>query len=164
MNSLKFNAFLKSNLACREGLAYTADKSLQEFWDQSSRGDWMLWLCKKANLDLRKLTLAKARCAKLVIHLMKDQRSIDAVYAAEKFGLGEIERPELDAAAAAAYAAADAYAYADADADAYAAAAAAYAAADAYAYAAARKDMLNKCAIEIRKVVTVEDIINSIKD
>ena len=151
MDNLKFNELLKKLNACDDAVKSCENKSLQEAWEQSERGDWMLWLCKKINLDLRKLTLAKARCAKLVIHLMKDQRSIDAVNAAEKYGLGLIDTSELNAASAAsaAYAAYAAYA------------AAAYAAA-AYAADAARKGTLNRCAIEIRKVVSVDDIIKSI--
>jgi hypothetical protein len=204
MNKVKFNELLNKLNACNDAKEWTKNKSLKQAWNKSDRGDWMLWLCKKANLDLRKLTLAKAKCAMLVIHLMKDQRSIDAVHAAEQFGNGEISREQLDAAAAAAAAAyaaayaaaaadaaayaaayayaayaaayaaaaadaaayAAAYAAAAADAAAYAAYADAYADADAAAYAAADacKDMLNKCAIEIRKIVSIEDILNCIKD
>jgi hypothetical protein len=134
--------------------------------------------CQEAIIDiahepsLRKLTLAKARCAKLVLHLMKDERSKNAVKVAEMYGLGKATRQDLDKAAAAAadayayaadaayaaYAAADAFAAAAADAAyafAYAAYAAAYAdAADAAAYAfaaAARRTILNKCANIIRE-------------
>ena len=130
--------------ACEEARLWAGDRTIEEVLRDSWRGDWLLWLAKKLDLPFNKLTLAKARCAKTVIHLMKDERSVDAVNVAEKFGLDECTLEELNNA----YAAADAAA-ADADADAYAAAAAytaypvyaaAYAnaaAADAYANAAA---------------------------
>ena len=131
--------------ACGPAIVWAEDKNIEEVLRDSYRGDWLLWLAKKLDLPLNKLTLAKARCAKTVIHLMKDKRSVDAVNVAEKFGLDECTLEELnnayDAAAdaaAAAYAAYAAAAAADAAADAvYDAAYAAAADADAAAYAAA---------------------------
>ena len=113
--------------ACKDAIDWVGDKTIEQALADSQRGDWLLWLAKKLDLPLNKLTLAKARCAKTVIHLMKDQRSIDAVNVAEKFGLDECTIEELNTAAA------DAAAYTAA----YAAAAAAYAAAADAAYAAA---------------------------
>jgi hypothetical protein len=107
-----------------------AQKNSTEAWKNCERGDWMLWIAKKLKVDDKKLTMAKAMCAKQVEHLMKDQRSKDALQACFDYVNGKITREELNAAYAAAYAAA-------ADADAYAAAYAAAAAADAYAAAAA---------------------------
>jgi len=126
--------------ACEEAREWAKDKTAKECWEQCHRGDWLLWWAKKEGVGLRELTLAKGKCAETVIHLMKDQRSKDAVRAAIDYGNGLITDDQLMAAAAdaAAYAAADAAAYAaayDADADAYAADAAAYDA-DAAAYAA----------------------------
>jgi len=123
--------------ACNEAIEYVkTQESALSAWQNCERGDWMLWIAKRLNVDDKKLTLAKVMCAKQVEHLMKDQRSKDALVACLRYVNGEITREELNvAAAAAAYAdAAAAYAYADAD----AAAAYAYAAADAAAaYAAA---------------------------
>ena len=126
--------------ACTEARIWVGGKSIEEVVKTCPRGDWALWLAYNLEIDLQTLTLAKALCAKTVLHLMKDQRSIDAVNIAERFGRGEATRVELDAARDAAYAAyAAAYAAKDV---AYAAAAAvdaadADAAADAVAYAAA---------------------------
>jgi hypothetical protein len=98
--------------ACNTALEWAENKTWEEIYNTCHRGDWLLWLFKRTNpYDLRLLTLAKGHCAKTVIHLMKDQRSIDAVEMAIKFGNNEATREELDDAAA--YAAA---AYADADA------------------------------------------------
>jgi len=144
--------------ACEEARLWAGDRTIEEVLRDSWRGDWLLWLAKKLDLPFNKLTLAKARCAKTVIHLMKDQRSVDAVNVAEKFGLDECTLEELNnanAAAYAAYAAAVAVA-ADADAAAYAAYAAAGgdgggAAADAYAYAYAAADAAADAADAARK-------------
>ena len=128
-----FKNFLVELSACSDAKQWVNDKTWLESFSSCERGDWMLWLYKKTMKNdeesLRRLTLAKAECAKTVLHLMKDQRSKTAIEIAIKFGNGEATREELDAAAyAAAYAA---YAAADADADAaddaYAAAYAAYA-------------------------------------
>lgn len=126
---------------CREALVWRKQfATAEEAWQACTRGDWMLWIASKVGVDTKKLTLAKALCAKTVIHLMKDERSIKAVKIAEKFGNGLATIKELNdayaayASAYAAYAATGA-AYAAAG----AAAASAYDAYDAYAaaYAAA---------------------------
>ena len=121
---------------CQSALDFVVTcKSYKEAWETCPRGDWMLWIAKTVNVDIRTLTLAKALCAKTVIHLMKDQRSINAIKVAEDYGNGIGTNEDLKVA----YAAADA-AHAAAYADAYADAAAAYAAAAAaYADAAAAK-------------------------
>ena len=144
-------------------------KNATEAWQNCERGDWMLWIAKRLNVDDRKLTMAKAMCAKQVEHLMKDQRSKDALQACIDYFNGLITREQLNAYAAAAYAAAAAAAYAyaayaaaaDADAaDAYAAyaaaAAAAYAAADADADAAAQTSSLKRSADICREYLTEE--------
>ena len=88
--------------ACSPAIVWAEDKNIEEVLRDSYRGDWLLWLAKKLDLPLNKLTLAKARCAKTVIHLMKDKRSVDAVNVAEKFGLDECTLEELNNAYAAA--------------------------------------------------------------
>jgi len=102
--------------ACNPAIEWAEDKTIEEVLRDSRRGDWLLWLAKKLDLPLNKLTLAKARCAKTVIHLIRDERSIDAVNIAERFGLDECTLEELNAAADAAAYAAYAAAYARIDA------------------------------------------------
>ena len=96
--------------ACDEANGWVSDKNIEDAVKEVERGDWLLWLAKKIDIPIKPLTLAKARCAKTVIHLMKDQRSIDAVNLAEKYGLtDEISDGDLkNAADAAAYYAASA--------------------------------------------------------
>jgi hypothetical protein len=134
---------LENLSACSDAVEWIkTQKNPTEAWQNCERGDWMLWLAKKLNVDDKKLTMAKAMCAKQVEHLMKDQRSKDALQACFDYVNGKITREQLNAADAAyaaayaAYAAADAAAYAAAYAAADAAYAAAAAAADAAAYAA----------------------------
>ncbi len=91
--------------ACQDGIDYIKDQSAIEAWKKCERGDHMLWIAKKQGVHLKTLTLAKVRCARLVEHLMKDQRSINALKVAEDFALGSATLKDLKAAYAAAYAA-----------------------------------------------------------
>lgn len=101
-----FNVLLNKLNACDEAKDWAKDKTAIEVIEQCYRGDWLLWLFKKLQPDnLQMLTLAKGHCANTVRHLMKDERSINAVNAAIKFGNGEITKEELKTAAYAAYAA-----------------------------------------------------------
>ena len=75
---------------------YQGYDSFEQAWNECHRGDWMIRLAHNIGVNDRLLTLTKARHAKLVLHLMKDQRSINAVHAAEAYGKGEISRDELD--------------------------------------------------------------------
>jgi regulator of protease activity HflC (stomatin/prohibitin superfamily) len=125
---------------CLEAIIFRSRyQTFEDAWNNCERGDWMLWIAQRVGVDVRTLTLSKALCAKTVIHLMKDHRSIDAVNVAERFGRGEAGEDELRKAAYAAYAAssaASADAYAAAASSAYAAYAAAHAA-NAASFAAA---------------------------
>ena len=121
--------------ACRDAVEWAGDKELPEAWETCPRGDWMLWLAQKAGVSLRTLTAAKAECAATVLHLMKDERSRNAVLVSRRYGMGEATELELVSARDAAYAAA------------------AYAA---EAYDAARQDALVKCADIVRGIITIE--------
>jgi hypothetical protein len=154
---------LKKLDACEDARIWAANKSWEEVYNTCNRGDWLLWLFKKTNPDdLQLLTLVKGHCANTVRHLIKDKRSIKAVDAAIAFGLGEITKEELDAAAysAASYAASySAASYAAAYAAAAAADAAYAAAADAdaaYAAAAAKKENQQQTADIVRKYISIE--------
>ena len=65
-----------------------------------------MWLFQKTSPEKhRELTLAKAHCAATVLHLMKDERSKNAIAVAIKYGNNEATSEELSAAYAAAFAA-----------------------------------------------------------
>ena len=169
---MKFKEKLEKIDACQEAINWVKTKGFKKSRETCERGDWMLWYVfrhkKQLGLeDMRLITLAKAKCAGLVKHLMKDKRSLNALKVAERFGVNQATKEDLSAAADAAAVAAvaadpNAYAYAAAayaaayaaytDAT-YAAVAAAYAAYAADAYAdAARKETLSKCADICREV------------
>jgi hypothetical protein len=143
--------------ACSEAIEWVRmQKSIPLAWKNCNRGDWMLWLAQKLDVDDRKMTIAKAMCAKQVKHLMKDQRSKDTLQACFDYANGKITRKQLNVYAAAYAADAAAYAaYAAADA---AAAYAAYAAATAAAAYAAREKSLKKSADICREYLTEEVI------
>ena len=154
--------------ACKESIVFR--KNYPDFktaWENCPRGDWMLWIAKKLNVDLLKLTTAKALCANTVRNLMRDERSTKAIDVAILFGQGKASREELDAAAADAddadadatdaYTAYTAYTAADAAAAAAAADAAAYAAAD-----AKRKNQQETADI-CRRILT-EDVLAAINN
>jgi hypothetical protein len=151
--------YFESIGACEDARGWATGKTAKEAWDECPRGDWLLWWARKENVDKRVLTLAKGRCAETVIHLMKDQRSKDAVKAAIDYGHGLITGEQLraaayDAAAYAAYAdAAAAYAADAAAAAAYAADAAAAAAYAADARKKAREDNQKKTADIVRSII-----------
>ena len=132
---MTFRDLLVNLMACEDAKNWAKEMTIEEIVNTCHRGDWLLWLAKKIDLPIKPLTLAKVRCAKTVIHLMNDTRSLKALEVAEKFSLTD-EVSLYDLRNAAAYAAADAADAAAAAAAAYAAYAAAYAAADAAAYAA----------------------------
>lgn len=69
--------------------------NISEFSDMKKDAGKILDFSQRINVDVRKLTLAKALCARLFIEEMTDERSIKAVRAAEKFGKGYISKEEL---------------------------------------------------------------------
>jgi hypothetical protein len=181
-----FKQYLQTLHACEESIIWAGDKTIEEAVHECHRGDWLLWLAQRCDVELKPLTLAKAHCANTVRHLMKDERSIKAVDVAIAFGQGRATLDELNevysdaayavasatadsavkaAAYAAAAAAADAdsdvadaaYAYAAAaDAAAAAAAAAAYAAAAAAAEAANRQQTADICRKHIGELIIIK--------
>ena len=78
--------------ACEEAVEWAGDKTTEEVIDTCHRGDWLLWLAYKLEVDDRPFTLAKGHCANTVRHLMKDERSIKAVDAAIAYGNGEVSK------------------------------------------------------------------------
>lgn len=146
---------LEKTGACHSAIHYVrTQKSYVDAWNNCPRGDWLLWIADKLQINKRLLTLAKGKCAATVLHLMQDKRSKKAVQAAIDYGHGLISDEELKNAIAAANAAYNAayvayVAYAAgayAAAYAYAAAAAADAAADADATAYAAYAVANAAA------------------
>ena len=85
--------------ACDEAVEWAEGKSIEQIVEECDRGDWLLWLAEKIDIDFRSLTLAKGYCANTVRHLMKDERSVKSVDVAIAFGEDRATREELEAAA-----------------------------------------------------------------
>lgn len=97
-----FQELLEDLDACGIARDWAAAKTIEEVVAECHRGDWLLWLAAQVNVDKRKFTLAKAHCANMVRHLMKDERSLNAVDIAMAYGKGEVEQEALIVAAYAA--------------------------------------------------------------
>ena len=118
--------------------------------------DDALWCLIAVEGHDREIRLYAVWCTRQVQHLMKDQRSLDALDVAEQYALGKATEAELTAARCAATVAAWGAAYAARDA-AYAAMWAAWAAMDAAsaataAAATARDEMRQRQAAELRRI------------
>ena len=127
-------------------------RDLERAWNTCERGDHLLWVAGRLDVDRRKIVMAACRCARLVLHLAAGPEAGVAVLTAERWCRGEATVPEVRAAADAATAAAAA-AYAAADA----------AAADAAAADAARQATHRHCAARVREVIPWSVIANAIK-
>ena len=110
MNALQFAEYLKSINACDPACKWQEGKDLETVWNTCERGDWMIWLLVNSENEVtdRELRLIAVKCARQVQHLMKDERSINALDVAERFANGEATQEELNAAWDAAWAARDA--------------------------------------------------------
>lgn len=113
--------------ACEPSIIWAGDRTIEQVVRDVDRGDWLLWLAFKIDIPLKELTLAKALCAKTVIHLMKDERSKNAVKVAEDFGN---DLTSLEALKDAADSAFDVTLYEDLDWSSYNASISAFSAAD----------------------------------
>ena len=85
---MNFKKRLNELKACGEAVLWLKDRTPEQALAECERGDWLLWWFDKEKdtegfPDNRKIILTKARCAKLVIHLMKDERSINAADVAD---------------------------------------------------------------------------------
>jgi len=86
--------------ACEDAMEWLfSQTTLEEAWENCTRGDWLLWLVAALDVNERKLLLVKGLVARQVIHLMNDKRSIAAVRAALDYGKGRIGKDELEKAA-----------------------------------------------------------------
>jgi len=153
----------------RKWLRQNTDQAPYYLWRTCERGDWLLWLAAKLQIDRKLIVLAACDCAETALIFVPDdetrsRRAIETTRAwcEDKATLRQVERA-ADAADAADAAYAAVYAASAADAAAAAARAAAHAAyaadaADAvraaraaHAYAAAYRRSLADSATRVRK-------------
>ena len=177
---MKFTDKLNDMHACSEAVEWVGKRGLMTAWRDCPRGDWMLWLAGRLDIDRKLLVLVACDCAETALQYVPEGEdrpakciqitrdwcngtaSLDDVRAARRAAdAAAADAAAADTAAADTVAAAAAYA-------AYAAAAAyaAYAAYVAYAYAAAyvayayaaRTKALKICADLVRKRIPVSVI------
>src|ERR1700678_239820 len=141
---------------------YARTISYKEFWDNSPRGDWLLYFAAKEGSTPHKLIVkAACQCARLSLPYVKqgELRPLQAIETTERWLEDKATIEEVNLAAAAAYVAAYAPA---AYVAAYAAYAAYYAADAAYAASAAsyaadtadyKKEMQQKTADIVRSII-----------
>jgi len=164
--------------ACHEAVKWAGRKTHKRAWETCKRGDWLLWIAGKFDVDRKLLVLAACACAKTALKYVPngEDRPRIAIETAEAWTRGKATIEQVRVAADAAYAAYHAAAYAAYRAAAYAAYAAAdaaahaayhaaahaayRAAADAAAHAAAHKDM----ARIVRKIIPFSVIKQAIAD
>ena len=123
--------------ACEEAIEWAGDKSPKKVWDTCERGDWMLWLACRLDVDRKLLVKAACACARqaLVRVPAGEKRPRIAIETAEQWTEDMATLREVSRATVAAYTAAhEAYTAAH---EAYVAdaARAAYAASSCYAAA-----------------------------
>ena len=111
--------FCDQTKACDEGRIFALKhKNMADVWDNCPKMDWLLWILEAidAPKDKKNLRLFAVWCARNTPltdglktgDLLTDQRSLNALDAADRFAHGQATERELAAARAAAWAAADA--------------------------------------------------------
>ena len=101
---LTVSAFCEKHGACSEGRewAIARCKDMNEAWAKA-KPDWLIWIASRRGVLTDKAArLFACWCVRQVWHLLKDERSKDAVRVAEKFAHGKATAKQLAAAGAAA--------------------------------------------------------------
>lgn len=93
--------WLQANKACSSSIQWIEEKNIQSLEEAlyvCDRGDWLLWMATKLNVDKRRLVLCAALCAHTVIKYMQDPRSRNAVRIAFLWGRGKTTYAQLEKA------------------------------------------------------------------
>ena len=166
--------WLQANKACGLSIQWIEEKniqSLEEAWYVCDRGDWLLWMATRLNVDKHRLVLCAALCAHTVIQYMQDPRSRNAVRIAFLWGRRKTTYVQLEKARANALSAiiaaraVDATTYAAAWAAAWATIPAdAIWAVDAIADTTTDKKSNQLRTAEIARKILTEDVLKKIKE
>ena len=100
--------------ACPEAVKWAGRKTHKKAWGTCQRGDWLLWIAGKLNVDRKKLVLAACGCARTALKYVPEgeDRPRIAIETAEAWIKGEATIEQVRTAAYAATNAAYAAAYA----------------------------------------------------
>jgi len=74
---------------------YNCCASEKEAFEKCDRADWILRISSLLGIENRLLALAGALCAQTVEHLMPNERVVNVVKSAIRFGQGEIDETKL---------------------------------------------------------------------
>ena len=134
--------------ACKEAIDWVGNKTIEQAWNECQRGDWLLWLAAKLDIDRKILVYAACQCARTALQYVPtgEKRPLIAIETAERWCRGEATLDEVKIAARAAAASAN-------DGAAYAAAS--------YA-AAARTNALKECVEIIRNNIPYSVIMSKL--
>ena len=59
--------------ACSEAIGWVeTQETIEQAWQNCERGDWLLWLIGKLDIDRKRLVLAACECARLSLHLVPE--------------------------------------------------------------------------------------------
>jgi hypothetical protein len=123
---------IKKFRPCKEGVKWIGDRTLEQFWNECDRADWMMWYLGEMKDEpgyptTKEVIFINVQIVRSVQHLMEDKRSIDALDVFEKYALGNASEEEFinaiklsNSASASAWASARAWASASASARAWA--------------------------------------------
>ena len=148
--------------ACKPALDWVGDKTIEQAWNECQRGDWLLWLAAKLDIDRKILVYAASQCARTSLQYVPidEKRPLIAIETAERWTRGEATLEEVKIAARD-NRAVDAVNAVYAVYAAYYAAAAAYDAASASG-AAANADSLKESAEIVRKNIPYSVIMSKL--
>lgn len=104
---------LNACVSARKWVTMQPGETAREILRKCERGDWLLWLAERCEVDRRQLVFAAAQCARLALPYSTDARVEACIIACEQWSRGEISSKTLEQAQSAAAASA-ASAYADA--------------------------------------------------
>lgn len=95
---------LRKLQVCTSGIEFAKTQDTpEEAWQNCTNGEWLLWIASVLGVDDRRLTAAKAMCAKQIEQYMYDKRSRRALQAALDYAEGKITRDTLNMTIAPAY-------------------------------------------------------------
>lgn len=123
---MTFSETLKAMDACLPAIQWVGDKTIEQAWMECERGDWMLWLADKLNIDQKLLVSVACDCAEPALKYITEGelRPAIAIETARAWCDVRATLEQVITSYIAADDAAYAYAEADAEAAAYAASAA----------------------------------------